>query len=198
MKYYIYIIKNIVNNKVYVGSTKSPYSRKISHFRNLLKNNHHSIYLQRSYNKYKKENFEFIVLSEFNDENRKENELLYINKYKSYLPQYGYNMWIPDDSKINFTCCQITKNKIKESHIKSGYSIPVVAYNIIDGSVIKEYMSLKECSLDLKIHIAIIHDIINKNKNRLSYKGMTFRKIGDIYDYKPSSKQRFMFNNNFS
>lgn len=192
MKYYIYIIKNTINNKVYVGSTKSPHSRKHSHFRALNKNKHHSIYLQRSYNKYKKESFEFIIIGEFSDNNRKERELFYINNYKSHLSDFGYNMWIPNDSIINFTCCQDTKNKIKDSHIKSGYAIPIVAYNIQDGSIINEYTSLKSCSSNLNVHVAIIHDIINKNNNRLSYKGMTFRKKGDVYDYKPSSKQRFI------
>lgn len=193
MKYYIYIIKNTINNKVYVGSTKSYHSRKYSHFRALKNNKHHSIYLQNSYNKYGINNFIFEVIKEFNDDNRKETELYYILNYKSNQSKFGYNMWIPDKSNINFTCCQLTKDKIKQSHINTGYSIPVIAYNILDDSIIGKYTSLKECSLDLNVHIAIIHDIIYKKNNRLSYKKMTFIKDGDIYSYKPSNKQRFKY-----
>lgn len=57
----IYTIKNLVNNKIYVGSTKNFKSRKSSHLTNLRNQRHHCIYLQRAFNKYGELNFEFAV-----------------------------------------------------------------------------------------------------------------------------------------
>lgn len=62
--YSIYKIKNNINDKVYIGSTKDFEKRKSRHIRELNNNSHHSIYLQRFYNKYKgvvKLDFEIIV-----------------------------------------------------------------------------------------------------------------------------------------
>lgn len=59
---YIYIIRNKENEKFYLGSTKDPYKRKLRHFNELRKDKHHSIHLQRAFNKYGEENFEFIII----------------------------------------------------------------------------------------------------------------------------------------
>lgn len=66
--YYIYEIKNIINNKRYIGRTKYPEKRKERHFRELKANKHHSIYLQRAFNKYGEENFVFNILQEVENE----------------------------------------------------------------------------------------------------------------------------------
>lgn len=50
--YIIYKIKNNINDKVYIGSTKDFEKRKSRHLNELKNNNHHSIYFQRFYNKY--------------------------------------------------------------------------------------------------------------------------------------------------
>lgn len=84
----IYAIKNTINGKVYIGSAKN-FKKRWKRHRSQLKNNkHHSIKLQRSYNKYGKDSFEFIILEEC--ENRFERELHWINKHNSYTN--GYNI----------------------------------------------------------------------------------------------------------
>ncbi|AHJ86818.1 I-Tevl homing endonuclease [Salmonella phage STP4-a] len=52
MKSGIYQIKNVLNNKIYVGSAKDFDKRWKRHFSDLSNNAHHSIKLQRSYNKH--------------------------------------------------------------------------------------------------------------------------------------------------
>lgn len=64
MKSGIYEIKNTVNGKSYVGSSKSIKKRFIRHRWQLRKNEHHCIYLQRSWNKHTETNFEFNILEE--------------------------------------------------------------------------------------------------------------------------------------
>lgn len=62
MKSGIYQIKNLVNNKVYIGSTVNFELRWNLHKSRLRNNIHHSKYLQRSYNKYGKDNFVYEIL----------------------------------------------------------------------------------------------------------------------------------------
>jgi hypothetical protein len=48
----IYIIKNIINNKSYIGSTNNLRSRYREYYIGFLKEKMHNIYLQRSIKKY--------------------------------------------------------------------------------------------------------------------------------------------------
>ena len=74
---YLYEIKNIINNKRYIGRTCNPDTRKKRHFRELEKNKHHCIFLQRAFNKYGKDDFEFSILKEVDDYY----EITYYNYY---------------------------------------------------------------------------------------------------------------------
>lgn len=66
----IYKITNTLNGKIYIGSAVCFYKRKISHFDALRKNKHHSILLQRSFNKYGESNFTFKILELVEDKTR--------------------------------------------------------------------------------------------------------------------------------
>lgn len=59
---YLYEIKNIINNKVYIGRTSNIKARWNRHRNELRKNKHHCIHLQRAWNKYGEENFKFSIL----------------------------------------------------------------------------------------------------------------------------------------
>ena len=63
----IYFILNIKNGKKYIGSTTCFSNRFSKHRSDLLKNKHHSFLLQRSWNKYGKEAFEFKIIEEISD-----------------------------------------------------------------------------------------------------------------------------------
>ena len=58
----IYQIRNMINGKRYVGSSVNLRDRKNEHFNDLEKNNHHSVYLQRAFNKYRADSFVFEIL----------------------------------------------------------------------------------------------------------------------------------------
>lgn len=88
----VYKIKNILNNKVYVGSSVNIYERWSEHKRELSKNNHHSILLQRAWNKYGEENFEFNVLEKCNESELLDKEQYYLDLYVAYDKNKGYNI----------------------------------------------------------------------------------------------------------
>ena len=60
MKGFIYKIVNKENGKFYIGSTIEPQRRKKRHFDDLKNKRHHCLFLQRAYNKYGADNFEFL------------------------------------------------------------------------------------------------------------------------------------------
>lgn len=99
----VYKITNIKNNKVYVGSSKNLRKRRYDHFEMLKLNKHHSIYLQRAYNKSNNKNdFVFEVLEYCNEKDLlvKEQYWLnslckadeYINKINNDFLKLSYNI----------------------------------------------------------------------------------------------------------
>lgn len=88
----IYIIKNLINQKCYIGQSLD-IKRRFRHHKNKFydKNNDSYNYpLSRSVRKYGLENFSFEILEECKKEELSKRELFYIKKYNSLLPK-GYN-----------------------------------------------------------------------------------------------------------
>ena len=84
MKGGVYQIKNVVNTKCYVGSTKDFHKRWHRHRVNLENNRHINPHLQNAYNKYGKENFVYEVIEYIDDEsNLLEREQYYLNTLSS-------------------------------------------------------------------------------------------------------------------
>lgn len=92
MKSGIYAIVNKCNNKIYIGQSKSVKQRIARHKSELKHNCHRNLYLQREYNKYGGDCFEFNIL-EFCGENMlTPREKWYISKYQSNNYNNGFNM----------------------------------------------------------------------------------------------------------
>jgi len=93
MKSGIYQIKNLITLKVYVGSAIDLTKRKAVHFYRLRNGNHHSIYLQSSFNKHGENNFEFQVLEYVKDlDNLIEREQFWFSWTNCCNRQNGYNL----------------------------------------------------------------------------------------------------------
>jgi group I intron endonuclease len=101
----VYLIKNKLNNKVYVGSSYDVKKRIISHLSRLKNNKHHSKYLQASFNKYGKHVFSINILEYVKNTNiLLKREQYWLNFFTSYNPSYGYNI------------CNISKNTKGRMH----------------------------------------------------------------------------------
>lgn len=89
----IYQIVNKRNGKKYIGSTVNPNKRKARHFRELENQNHHSIALQRAWNKYGEENFYFEIFERVNENLReREQELINEGEYNISAEACGGNL----------------------------------------------------------------------------------------------------------
>ena len=101
----IYIILNKKTNKVYVGSSINVPSRIKEHKNALNKGTHHSSKLQRAYNKYKRDNFQFLKIETVSNHSclikREQHWIFFYNSYKN-----GYN------------CCPIAGNTLGMKHSK--------------------------------------------------------------------------------
>ena len=88
----IYMIRNIVNNKVYIGQTTMRFIKRYWHHRWMLRNNiHDNKHLQRAWNTYGEDNFEFIVLYvRADNEDLDDKEIQLIKSYNSI--DCGYNI----------------------------------------------------------------------------------------------------------
>jgi len=95
----VYIIKNIINSKFYLGSSVDLRKRKNNHFSDLNFNRHHSTALQNAYNKYGKENFEFEVIA-------------------ICPPEYCIKLeqWFIDNMKPNYNICKIAGSMFGRKH----------------------------------------------------------------------------------
>lgn len=106
----IYIIRNTIDNRVYIGECKNFYKRYGRHKSQLLNNKHFNIKLQNFVNKYGIDALEFDILEVLND-NRIDREIEYINKYNSI--EDGFN--IIKDSR---TMAHISKEHRKRAKRK--------------------------------------------------------------------------------
>lgn len=86
----IYQIKCLANNKVYIGQSIDLNNRYIQHISALRKNNHENYKLQKDFNFFKENNFEFNILSVCPQEMLNHLEDFYIKKYDSVIN--GYNL----------------------------------------------------------------------------------------------------------
>lgn len=59
----IYCIKNLKENKMYIGSSKNLKNRKNEHFRKLRRGEHHCTHLQKAFNKYEEKYFIFSIIT---------------------------------------------------------------------------------------------------------------------------------------
>lgn len=88
----IYCIRNILDNKRYVGQSVRVQIRKYEHFEALAKGVHHNPHLQAAYNLYGKQNFVFEVLEECDASILSQREVYWVAKYGESSSSGVYNI----------------------------------------------------------------------------------------------------------
>ena len=115
----IYVIKNSINGKIYVGKSKNCYKRLHQHMTDIKidnRNYNENPHLLNAVKKYGEDNFEYYLVEKFDikDSNLEqllaEKELYWIKELDSLNPNKGYNLrW---DTKGKCFCSEETKEKI--------------------------------------------------------------------------------------
>lgn len=109
----IYMIKNKVNGNIYVGQAADIYERWKEHISLLRRGKHVNNHLQRAWNKYGDDNFEFSIVEECGENALNDREIYWITEYDSY--HNGYNQTLGGGGVRGFKHDEETKQRISES-----------------------------------------------------------------------------------
>lgn len=156
----VYAIKNIVNNKLYIGASVDIYNRLCDHKVALKKNIHINIHLQSAYNLYGKSKFKFEVLEECSKEDIFSLEDFWCKKLNTHNRLFGYN--IDPTSPIGKTSVS------DETRIKmcaGAEKRPVQVYTIY-GEFFREFSDLYKCGEYFNTAASNIHRKMNTRFNK--------------------------------
>lgn len=112
---FVYLIKNKINEKVYVGSTKNLEQRWRGHLSSLRIGKSFNMYLQEDWDKYGEENFEFIFIEE-DTFGGFEREQYWMDLYTSYDRDKGYNISPTAGTTLGRRHREDSKKLMAESH----------------------------------------------------------------------------------
>jgi group I intron endonuclease len=111
----IYLIKCLINNKIYVGSSVNLRNRINRHYNDLINNKHASNHLQNAFNLYGNENFIVEVLVYCDRENILQQEQYFLDKLKPWDRLIGYNTCEIAGSPSKRVLTEDQKKKISDS-----------------------------------------------------------------------------------
>jgi group I intron endonuclease len=155
----VYVITNIVNGKIYIGSSVNIKKRWREHKNDLKKNKHHSSSLQKSYNKHGLENFIFEIIEFVDCKELFIVEQKYLDQYKPYERSNGYNI-----SRTAKGPTGVNRDDLVSFNIQNK-SKKVFQYDL-NGKFIKEWFSITEASLFYNIHKSNISKNCLKKTNK--------------------------------
>lgn len=205
----IYGIRNIINNKIYVGKTGMNFGDRWDNHKALLRNNNHdNKHLQNAWNKYGEENFEFIVLEDCSIDVLNDREIYWIKYYKEQCLSYnihdggdgGYNLGkhLSEETKrkigeknrenmLGRILSEETKEKMKNSHLGRKYK-PMSEdgkKNIRDAQLQYRIKNPKKLTKDDVIKIREERKNTGTTYTDLARKyNVTYQCISDICNYK--------------
>lgn len=126
---YIYVLRNQVNNKLYVGITNDLKQRWYSHLCNAnhpeWKHKHH--YIHNAINKYGENNFSMLEWESFEEEQEAlEAEQFWIQFFRSWDKTYGYNLTLGGEGSWGHKHSEEHKKKISKSLLGNQNAIGTV------------------------------------------------------------------------
>lgn len=131
----IYLILNIHTGKYYVGQTVNLEKREKCHFCALKSNRHENDHLQKSFNKYGIDVFDFSILEQ--DENFSQEELnlleeFYVKKFNSFYN--GYNLTLGGSGTKGRAFSEQTRKMLAENAaLKTGEKNPFFGKTHVDN-----------------------------------------------------------------
>lgn len=215
----IYCIRNIKNNKIYIGQTNDIEVRWHNHINMLRRNAHNNLHLQNAWNKYGENNFEFFVIYEATEnDNLNSLEKYYIKLYNTNDENCGYNL---TDGGEGYKLSEEVKNKIsingrgKNSNLTEEQvaEIKIMMANGVDRKTIAEKFSvsrkvLTNISTGRNFYYVLpeLNEIIHNYKKKkieernkkilyLYDSGLSIRKISKEYWFSESVVEKCIYNN---
>ncbi|MDX8367163.1 GIY-YIG nuclease family protein [Cytobacillus sp. IB215665] len=164
----VYQIKNVVDKKVYVGSTVDLYRRLKAHYNELKGNKHKNGYLQNSWNKYGEINFIVEILEIVEKEDSIiSREQYWIDKTKCCDRDIGYNRRVIAESNLGIK--QTEEAIMKNSEAKKGMNHPRRIVDIDQVKEIKKKSNLGITTREISNETGVSIDIINAIRKEKSW-----------------------------
>ncbi len=123
----VYCIKNIINNKEYIGLTKRPLEHRWK--QHIYESNKKDSWewntpLGNAIKKYGKDLFQVFVLEECSSETElKQKEIQLIRERKSLASETGYNLTLGGDGRLGYKLSEETKQKISQGNLGKVMSV---------------------------------------------------------------------------
>lgn len=166
----IYYLKNIENNKLYIGSSKNIRSRIYNHKNKSKHKKHDNPYLQNVVNKYGFSIFECGILEKCDEKDLLIKEQYYIDNLK---PEYNLTLQVERNTLSKES--RLKQAETRRKRIKSGEIIlsgkKIYVYNL-DGSFYKEFNHIIDACREFGIKCngcisRALHDKTNYSHNFL-------------------------------
>lgn len=187
----VYVIKNLKNDKVYVGSTVNSNRRRRQHLTRLRNNTHGNAHLQNAWNKHGEQSFVYEIIDTCNDRVLlRSKELRHMKRFKALNREFGYNI---SESTTNFSASG-------KNHPLYGKDFKALGYkNYWKGKKIPESIRVKmrkPRSEQAKINMSLNHaDVTGKNNPMYGKKhsDATRKKISESLTGKRSGDKHPMY-----
>lgn len=135
----IYQIRNLVNNKIYIGSAINLRKRLNTHLNKLKTNIHENEKLQRAFNKYDEQNFIFEIIEFVEDKTKLlEHEQYWMDRFQ--VVKNGYNIQPVAGNSLGRIVKQETREKMSKNNARywKGKRVPEhVRQNLIKMSKLR-------------------------------------------------------------
>jgi len=118
----IYKLENVINGKMYIGSSVNIKLRFSDHRRNLRGNKHRNKYLQNAWNKYEEKAFEFLIIEIVEVDAILIREQYWLDYLQSYNREIGYNILKNAGSTLGFKHSEETKENFKNRSGEKHYN----------------------------------------------------------------------------
>lgn len=174
----IYVIRNSVNDKAYIGKTVDYKDRYHSHKLQFKRNKHYNKHLLHSFMRGDK--LEMYILENCLIEDLDSREIFWIEFFKSYERDNGYNLTKGGEGGAAIEITQENRNNRSKAHKgrrvdNSHNNIPIIVYSALTQEFIKECKSLKE---------AAIYTGVSQNDVSSICRGRNYRAKSYIFRYK--------------
>lgn len=179
MNGFIYIIKNTVNNKVYIGQTRNSVEQRWKeHLR-------HAQYgeqlINRAMKKYGIDKFYIETLETCSIESLDEKEMRYIELYDSTDKSKGYNVsiggWTPKVKRVTLDSSEITRQYVEEQMTLEELA---VKYNVTRWIITAELKNAGVTIRDRHVSACKVRKLSEEYIKECLQKGKTLRKAAKI------------------
>lgn len=186
----IYKISKKNSSDCYIGSSKCIYQRLQHHLYDLRKQIHKNEHLQRAWNKYGEDSFEFSIIEQCDPEIRIEREQFYVDTLKPSYNMCREVVELPpyNDPEHKKKLSEIIRKNYAEGKVNISWAKKVYQYDL-EGNYIKEFSSAVEAAKTLNLTLSNVRRNLYGVFKHCKDWMFSFEKHDKIEPYNPKKKE---------